>query len=136
VIAQAFQGGLSLPERDYYLRDDAKSVELRKQFVAHVKTMMELLGHPAEKAEAEANAILTIETSLAKGSLDRVSLRDPNKRYNKLSVKDFAALTPSLQFDEVRGGHGRAGSGIAERGDSGLLQSAWRRPSMTRAWMT
>jgi putative endopeptidase len=98
VIAQATQGGLSLPERDYYLREDAKSVELRKQFVAHVQKMMELLGHPPEQAATEAKAILAIETSLAKGSLDRVSLRDPNKRYNRMSVKDLAALTPSFQL--------------------------------------
>jgi endothelin-converting enzyme/putative endopeptidase len=98
VIAQAVQGGLSLPERDYYLREDPKSVELRKQYLAHVQKMMELMGHPAEQAAAEAQAILTIETSLAKGSLDRVSLRDPNKRYNRMSVKDFAALTPSFGF--------------------------------------
>ena len=54
MIAEADQGGLGLPDRDYYLKDDAKSVEMRKQYVAHVQKMFELLGDPAEKAAAEA----------------------------------------------------------------------------------
>ncbi|MEP6535239.1 MAG: M13 family metallopeptidase [Bryobacteraceae bacterium] len=98
VIAQAGQGGLSLPDCDYYLRDDAKSVKLREQFVAHVQKMMELMGHSAEQSATEAKAVLAIETSLAKGSLDRVSLRDPNKRYNRITVQELAALTPSFQM--------------------------------------
>ena len=106
VIAQAAQGGLSLPDRDYYLREDAKSAELRKQYVAHVQKMMELMGHTAEQAVAEAKAVLAIETALAKGSLDRVSLRDPKKRYNRISVKGFAALTPSFHMTKYLAGIG------------------------------
>ncbi len=106
VIAQAAQGGLSLPDRDYYLREDAKSVELRKQYVAHVQKMLELMGHPTEQASAEARAVMAIETALAKGSLDRVSLRDPKKRYNRINVADFTALTPSFQMTKYLAGIG------------------------------
>jgi predicted metalloendopeptidase len=98
VIAQADQGGLSLPDRDYYLKDDAKSVELRKQFAEHVANTFKLLGDAPEKATAEAGAVLAIETALAKGSMDRVERREPEKIYHKLSQQDWQALTPSFSF--------------------------------------
>ena len=60
-----------MPERDYYFKDDAKSVELRKQYVEHVQKMLGLLGEPAEKAASDAQAVMRFETGLAKGSLDR-----------------------------------------------------------------
>jgi putative endopeptidase len=96
VISAAEQGGLGLPDRDYYLKDDEKSVELRKQYAAHVQKMFELLGDPSEKAASEAKAVMDIETSLAKGSLDRTSQRDPEKIYHKMSTKDLAAMNPSF----------------------------------------
>src|SRR5262249_20105640 len=99
VIAEADQGGMGLPDRDYYLKDDPKSVDLRKQYVAHVQMMFELLGDPPEKAAAEAKVVLAIETSLAKGALDRVSRRDPNKVYHKMSDKQLAALSPNFGWD-------------------------------------
>jgi len=98
VIAQADQGGLSLPDRDYYLKDDAKSVELRKQFLEHVANTFKLLGDTPEKATAEAGAVLAIETALAKGSMDRVERREPEKIYHKLSQQDWQALAPSFSF--------------------------------------
>jgi predicted metalloendopeptidase len=98
VIAQADQGGLSLPDRDYYLKDDAKSVELRKQYVEHVTNMFKLLGDSSENAAAEASAVMTIETALAHGSMDRVERRDPEKIYHKLSSQELQTLTPSLSW--------------------------------------
>jgi putative endopeptidase len=96
VISAAEQGGLGLPDRDYYLKDDEKSVELRKQYLAHVQKMFELLGDPSEKAASEAKAVMDIETSLAKGSLDRTSQREPEKIYHKMSTKELAAMNPSF----------------------------------------
>jgi putative endopeptidase len=96
VIGQADQGGLSLPDRDYYLKDDAKSVELRKAYVQHVTNIFKLLGDAPEKAAAEANTVMNIETALAKGSMDRVERRDPEKIYHKLSNQEWQALTPSF----------------------------------------
>ena len=99
VIAEADQGGLSLPDRDYYLKDDPKSVELRKAYVAHVQKMFELVGDPAEKAAAEAKSVMDIETGLAKGALDRVSRRDPEKVYHKMSAHELAALSPDFGWN-------------------------------------
>ena len=100
VIAEADQAGLSLPDRDYYLKTDAKSEELRKQFVQHVTNMFKLLGDSPEKASQEATVVMNIETALAKGSMDRVDRRDPEKIYHKISEQEWQALTPSLSFTQ------------------------------------
>ncbi|HLK53637.1 MAG TPA: M13 family metallopeptidase N-terminal domain-containing protein, partial [Candidatus Angelobacter sp.] len=98
VIAQADQGGLALPDRDYYLKDDAKSAQLRKAYVEHVTNMFKLLGDTPEKAAAEAKAVMDIETALAKGSMDRVERREPENIYHKLSQQEWQALTPSFSY--------------------------------------
>jgi putative endopeptidase len=98
MIAGVDQGGLGLPDRDYYLKDDPKSVKLRQQYAAHVQRMLELAGESPAKAAAGANQVLRIETDLAKGSLDLVSRRDPNRVYHKLSVSQLAALAPGFDW--------------------------------------
>jgi len=99
VIGEAVQGGLSLPDRDYYTRDDEESKKLRQQFVEHVTKMLVLAGDAQEKAATEANTILSIETSLAKASMTNVERRDPEKIYHKMSVAAAQALTPHLAWD-------------------------------------
>ena len=103
-IVHAAEGGLGLPDRDYYLKTDAKSVELRTKYVDHIAKMFTLLGHSAEQAAAEAKSVLAIETALAKATMDRVERRNPLKRYHPTSVDDFVALTPSFDWR----GYGRA----------------------------
>ena len=98
VIAQADQGGLSLPDRDYYLKTDAKSEELKKQYVEHVTNMFKLMGDSPQKAAAEATTVMNIETALAKGSMDRVERRDPEKIYHKITEQQWQALTPSFSM--------------------------------------
>ena len=98
VIAQADQGGLSLPERDYYLKNDAKSAELQKAYVQHVTNMFKLLGDSPEKAAAEADTVMKIETALAKGSMEIVKRREPQNIYHKMTEKEWQALTPTLSF--------------------------------------
>jgi putative endopeptidase len=100
VIAQADQAGLSLPDRDYYLKNDPKSVELQKAYVEHVTNMFKLLGDTPQKAAAEANAVMNIETALAKGSMDIVSRRDPLALYHKLSTQEWQALAPGLSMQK------------------------------------
>ena len=100
VIAQLDQGGLGLPERDYYFKDDPKSVDLRKAYVAHVARMFQLLGDNAEVAAAKAATVMKIETALAKGHLDVVTRRDPNKLDHVMSVKQLADLAPSINWGE------------------------------------
>ena len=97
-IAQADQGGLGLPDRDYYLKDDAKSVELRKQYVAHVQKTFELLGDPPDAAQAEAATVMRIETALAKGSQTRVERREPKNLDHKMTTVEFEKLAPDFQW--------------------------------------
>jgi putative endopeptidase len=98
VIAEADQGGLGLPDRDYYLKTDAKSVELRKAYVAQLQKMFELLSDKPETAVAEARTVMRIETALAQGSLTRVERRDPQKLYHKMTTEQLIALSPSFQW--------------------------------------
>jgi endothelin-converting enzyme/putative endopeptidase len=97
-IAQADQGGLGLPERDYYLKQDPKSVELRRQYLAHVRKIFELLGDPPNRAAANAAVVMEIETELAKASLTVEERRDPEKVYHKMSAVALAGLTPSFAW--------------------------------------
>ncbi len=106
MIAGVDQGGLGLPDRDYYFKDDPKSVKLRAQYVGHVQKMLELAGESAAGATADAQAVLAIETDLAKGSLDLVSRRDPNQIYHKLPVAELAALSPSFDWQKYFAGLG------------------------------
>src|SRR5215472_2948370 len=109
VIAQADQGGLALPDRDYYLKDDPTSVELRRAYAEHVTEMFKLLGDSQEKAEAGARAVIHIETALAKGSGDRVERREPERVYHKMSLAEWQALTPGFNFTKYLTGLGTTG---------------------------
>ena len=98
MIAETDQGGLGLPDRDYYFKDGAKSQELRKAYLAHVQKMLELLGDKPEVAVSEAQTVMRIETALAQGSMTRVERRDPQKLYHKMTVQEFETLAPSFQW--------------------------------------
>jgi endothelin-converting enzyme/putative endopeptidase len=98
VIAGLDQGGIGLPDRDYYLKTDQKSADLRSQYLAHVQKMFELLGTTADNGAKMAQAVMTIETVLADGSLDRVTRRDPEKVYNKMSVQELSSLAPGFDW--------------------------------------
>src|SRR5271167_3633567 len=97
-IAIVGQGGLGLPEKDYYLRTGAKDVELREQYVAHVAKMLELAGSSPEKAKKDAQAIMTFETELAKSSMGVEDLRDPEKTYHLQPIATFETTIPGLDF--------------------------------------
>jgi len=100
VIAVAGQGGLGLPDRDYYVRDDEKSKQTREAYVKHVAKMFALLGDSADKSAAEANTVMTIETALANASLKNVDLRDPIKTYHPTSLGDLKTLTPNFSWED------------------------------------
>ncbi|MFN8060476.1 MAG: M13 family metallopeptidase [Vicinamibacterales bacterium] len=97
-LAIADQGGLGLPERDYYFKDDEKSKDLRAKYQAHVQRMFVLVGEPETKAAASAAAVMTVETALAKVSLDAVSRRDPSRLYHKMTREELAAQTPAFDW--------------------------------------
>ncbi|MGI8437824.1 MAG: M13 family metallopeptidase [Chthoniobacterales bacterium] len=98
VIAQAYQGGLGMPDRDYYTKDDDASKKLREAYVAHVTKMLTLIGDKPDQAKAGAEKVMALETSLAKPARTRVELRDPQKNYNKMSVPDLQALMPNWNW--------------------------------------
>ena len=97
-LAGVGQGGLGLPERDYYFRTDPKSDSLRKEYVAHMGRMFGLLGEPAAEASADADRVMKLETALAESTLARVMLRDPYATYHKKTVGDLLALTPAIDW--------------------------------------
>jgi putative endopeptidase len=97
-IAYTGSGGIGLPDRDYYTKDDERSKGIREKYVAHVAAMFELIGESKEKAAADAKTVMKIETDLAKASLTRVERRDPYNLYHKMSVDQVAALTPSFDW--------------------------------------
>jgi len=98
VIGQADQGGIGLPEKDYYFRTDAKSVEARKEYVAHISRMLQLTGVPAAEAGKQADTVMRVETALAKVSLDVTNRRDPQQTYHKMKLAEFEALSDSFNW--------------------------------------
>jgi putative endopeptidase len=98
IIADTDQGGLGLPDRDYYTKDDAKSVELRRGYLAHVQKMFELLGDKSDTAASEAQTVMRIETALAKGSMTRVERRDPKALDHRMTSAEFETISPEFQW--------------------------------------
>jgi predicted metalloendopeptidase len=98
VIAQAYQGGLGLPDRDYYTKEDDASKKLRDQYVEHVTKMLTLAGEPAAQASDDAKKIMALETSLAKPARTRVELRDPQKNYNKMKPGELQTMMPDFNW--------------------------------------
>ncbi len=92
------QGGLSLPDRDYYLKDDADKKKIRDAFFIHVSKMFVLKGLKQDAADKAANVVLQMETKLAEGSMDRVTQRDPYKTYNKYTQAGFSAMTKNIDW--------------------------------------
>ncbi|HVF55006.1 MAG TPA: M13 family metallopeptidase [Pyrinomonadaceae bacterium] len=109
VMGFAGQGGLSLPNRDYYPKTDEKSKALREQFVQHVARMFELVGDAPEKAAANARTVLAIQTRLAENSRTPVELRDPTTQYHMMGGADLKKLTPNFSWADYFSGVGAPG---------------------------
>jgi endothelin-converting enzyme/putative endopeptidase len=99
-IAYIDQSGLGLPEKDYYLRTDPQSIELRKQYVAHLANVLKLLGDQPDAAQSEAQKIMDLETALAKASQGNVERRDPDKIYHMMALTTFSATAPAIEADK------------------------------------
>lgn len=97
-IANVSQGGLGLPDRDYYLKNDDKSQETRTKYHHHMVKMFTLLGDEPSEAQKEAQTVLDIETKLANSTLERVKMRDPKNRDHKMAVSQLSALAPNFEF--------------------------------------
>jgi endothelin-converting enzyme/putative endopeptidase len=98
-VAFVRQRGLSLPDREYYLQTDAKSVEVRKRFTEHVRTMFRLAGDSTDTSASKAASVIEIETTLAAASMDRTSLRNPLNTQHVLQRNDLNALWPDFAWD-------------------------------------
>ncbi|HNQ61081.1 MAG TPA: M13 family metallopeptidase [Bacteroidia bacterium] len=101
IVPQLYQGGLSLPDRDYYLKDDSRSAMIRDEYKKHVTKMFELYGLDAKTSEKYATTVFNIEKSLASASMTRTEQRDPFKTYNKFSVSGLDSLTPSISWSTM-----------------------------------
>jgi endothelin-converting enzyme/putative endopeptidase len=98
VIADVDQGGLGMPDRDYYLKDDAKSKETREHYLQHVQRVFELIGDSPAAAKQNAETVMKLETAMAKASLSRVERRDPHKLVHKMKVADLVQLAPNFDW--------------------------------------
>jgi len=99
VVAQIDQGGLTLPNRDYYLKTDAKSKELLTKYREHVKKMFVLAGESDAQATTDASTVLELETAMAQAQMDNVKRRDPKNINNKMTLAQVKALTPAINWD-------------------------------------
>jgi putative endopeptidase len=99
VVAQLDQGGLSLPNRDYYINTDEKSVETLKKYRAHLQKMFVLAGETEAQASDDAGTVITLETAMAKAQMDNVKRRDPKNVNNKMSLAQIRELAPSINWD-------------------------------------
>ena len=99
-IALVDQGGLGLPERDYYFRSGEAAEKTREQYVQHIANTFKLMGEPETQATADAKSIMQLETALAKVSLDITSQRDPNKVYHLMPVTELQKLASNLNWPE------------------------------------
>ena len=98
VIAELGAGGIGLPDREYYLKTDPKSVKLREEYVAYITRLLTLAGEPSEEASTDAASVLRIETALAKASLTRVQQRNPHNIYHMMPVANLEKLTPAINW--------------------------------------
>ena len=99
VVAQIDQGGLSLPNRDYYIKTDDKSKEILQKYHAHVQKMFVLAGESETQAAADATTVIELETGLAQVQMDNITRRDPKNVNNKMSLAQVRELTPSIDWD-------------------------------------
>ncbi len=103
---QAVQGGLSMPDRDYYLKTDERSKNIRTAYITHLQNMFKLMGDDATTAQKKAKTVMGIETRLAKASRARVDLRDPYANYNKMTIQEFTNKNSNLKINKLLSGMG------------------------------
>ncbi len=119
-IGNLSQGGLGLPDRDYYLKQDPKSLEIRAKYQAHVARMMELAGEKPDQAAASAASVMEVETRLAKASFTRVENRDPQKTYHKMTLAELETLAPGFGWKPFF-----SGLGVKDPGDLNVRQPSF-----------
>lgn len=99
-LLQFYQGGISMSDRDYYLLEDESTVKIRNAYRKYIDRLFVLAGYTAEEAAKAADAVLALETEIAKVSVDRATLRDVHKNYNKMTIKEFTSKYDFLDWNE------------------------------------
>ncbi|MEI7828776.1 MAG: M13 family metallopeptidase [Prolixibacteraceae bacterium] len=99
VIAQLTQAGMGMPDRDYYLNEDPRSVDLRAKYLTYMTTMFKLIGNDEATSASNAQKVMTLETRLAKAAMSRLERRDPNKTYNKVTTDELNKLSPVFNWN-------------------------------------
>ncbi len=99
VIAQLAQAGMGMPDRDYYLNEDPRSIDLRAKYIIYMTTIFKLMGNEDAIAASNAQKVMDIETQLAKASMTRLEMRDPNKTYNKVTTEELVKLSPVFNWN-------------------------------------
>jgi len=99
-LVQTYQSGISLGQREYYLDNDAHTKDIRDKYKVHVAKMFQLVGCTPAQAQKNMEAVLTIETRLAKAAYDNVKLRDPHANYNKMTLADLQKLVPEIKWND------------------------------------
>ena len=117
VISQLSQGGLGMPDRDYYLKEDPRSADLRAKYIIYMTTVFKLIGYDEAAAAQNAQKVMALETRLAKASMTRLERRDPNKTYNKVTTEELAKLSPGFNWNRYF-----ADSGIGNPGSVNVHQ--------------
>lgn len=100
-LAQLGQGGTTLPDRDYYLKNDTRSAQIRDAYTKYMTTLFSLTGSSAAEAAKKASTVMSIEKKLAEAQMSRVELRDPYKTYNKFTITEFSRTTPNLNWADI-----------------------------------
>jgi len=100
-IAQFGQGGITLPDRDYYLKDDTRSLQIRAAYTTYMVTLFKLTGSTDTEAKKKAAVVISIEKQMANAQMPRVEMRDPDKTYNKFTVAAFSKTTPNLNWADI-----------------------------------
>ena len=126
VIVELGAGGLGLPDRDYYLKNDERSVKLREQYAAYVAQLLTLSGEPVEQASSDAASIIRIETALARASLTRVQERDPHNLYHMMPIADVEKLAPAIDWSAY----------LVEQGAHGVSKLNVTQPAFLKALQT
>lgn len=117
MIAWLYQGGIGLPDRDYYLKQDQRSKDLRAKYVTHVTNMFKLLGDSPEKAAENAQTVMNLETQIARASMTRLQQRDPVATYNKMSSRKLSEIAPGIHWSAYF-----ANVGVEKIGDINVAQ--------------
>ena len=101
IVPQLGQGGTTLPDRDYYLKNDARSIQIQAAYKNYIAKLFTLTGTPEAQAKINAESVFNFEKKLAEAQMSRVEMRDPYKTYNKFAVTDFTKTTPNLNWQNL-----------------------------------